>query len=133
MCKHSIMEKKRGLQVCASWRLLAPESWKARGGLTRSGHPMWLAVCLVAQSCPTLCNPMDACQVPLSMELPRQGYWSGLPFPSPGDLHDQGSNSGFLHCSQILHHMSHQGSLYGWLGIYIYLSPSMGSHRVRHA
>ena len=37
MWKHSIMEKKRGLQVCASWRLLAPESWKARGGLTRSG------------------------------------------------------------------------------------------------
>ena len=25
-------------------------------------------------------------QAPLSMEFPRQGYWSGLPFPSPGDL-----------------------------------------------
>ena len=23
---------------------------------------------------------------PLSMEFPRQDYWSGLPFPSPGDL-----------------------------------------------
>ena len=22
---------------------------------------------------------------PLSMEFPRQEYWSGLPFPSPGD------------------------------------------------
>ena len=29
-------------------------------------------------------------QVPLSMGVSRQGYWSGLPFPSPGDLHDQG-------------------------------------------
>ena len=29
-----------------------------------------------------------ACQVPLSMGFPRQGYWSGLPFPSPGDLPD---------------------------------------------
>ena len=39
----------------------------------------------VAQSCPTLCNPMDcvAHQVPLSMEFSRQEYWSGLPFPSP--------------------------------------------------
>ena len=25
-------------------------------------------------------------QAPLSMEFPRQEYWSGLPFPSPGDL-----------------------------------------------
>ena len=27
-----------------------------------------------------------ACQAPLSMEFPRQEYWSALPFPSPGDL-----------------------------------------------
>ena len=26
------------------------------------------------------------CRAPLSMEYPRQEYWSGLPFPSPGDL-----------------------------------------------
>ena len=31
-----------------------------------------------------------ACQVPLSMGFSRQEYWSGLPFPSPGDLHDPG-------------------------------------------
>ena len=30
------------------------------------------------------------CQAPLSMGLLRQEYWSGLPFPSPGDLHDPG-------------------------------------------
>ena len=29
-------------------------------------------------------------QAPLSMELPRQEYWSGLPFPTPGDLLDPG-------------------------------------------
>ena len=29
-----------------------------------------------------------ACQVPLSMEFSSQGYWSGLSFPSPGDLPD---------------------------------------------
>ena len=27
-----------------------------------------------------------ACQSPLSMGFPRQEYWSGLPFPPPGDL-----------------------------------------------
>ena len=45
--------------------------------------------CLSAKSCPTLSDPMD-CQAPLSMEFPRQGYWRGLPFPSPGDLPDPG-------------------------------------------
>ena len=29
-------------------------------------------------------------QAPLSMGVPRQGYWSGLPFPPPGDLPDAG-------------------------------------------
>ena len=27
-----------------------------------------------------------ACQAPQSVEFSRQEYWSGLPFPSPGDL-----------------------------------------------
>ena len=31
-----------------------------------------------------------ACQAPLSMEFSRQEYWSGLSFPSPGDLPNQG-------------------------------------------
>ena len=29
-------------------------------------------------------------QAPLSMGFPRQEYWSGLLFPSPGDLSDPG-------------------------------------------
>ena len=29
-----------------------------------------------------------ALQAPLSMGFSRQEYWSGLPFPSPGDLPD---------------------------------------------
>ena len=39
----------------------------------------------VAQSCPTLCDPMDSSlhQAPLSMGFSRQEYWSGLPLPSP--------------------------------------------------
>ena len=31
-----------------------------------------------------------ACQAPLSMRFPRQEYWNGLPFPSPGDLPNPG-------------------------------------------
>ena len=30
------------------------------------------------------------CRVPPSMEFSSQEYWSGLPFPSPGDLPDPG-------------------------------------------
>ena len=31
-----------------------------------------------------------AYQAPQSMQFSRQEYWSGLPFPSPGDLPDPG-------------------------------------------
>ena len=36
-----------------------------------------------------------ALQVPPSMGFSRQEYWSGLPFPSPGDLPDPGIKHGF--------------------------------------
>ena len=51
---------------------------------------------LVAQLCPTLCDPMDcsACQAPLSMGFSRQEYWSGLPCLSPEDLPDPGIEPG---------------------------------------
>ena len=35
-----------------------------------------------------------ACQAPLSMEFSRQEYWSGLPFPSLGDLPNLGIKPG---------------------------------------
>ena len=42
-------------------------------------------------SCVRLCDPWTvAYQTPPSMEFSRQEYWSGLPFPSPGDLSDPG-------------------------------------------
>ena len=46
---------------------------------------------LVLKLCPALATPWtEACQAPLSMGFSRQEYWSGLPFPSPGDLPDPG-------------------------------------------
>ena len=45
------------------------------------------------------------------MGFPREEYWGGLPFPSPGESSQpQGLNLGLLHCRQILYHLSHQGS-----------------------
>ena len=58
-----------------------------RQGKTISSHlsrSLFTSLGLVAQSCLTLCDPMDvACRAPLSMGFSRQKYWSGLPFPSP--------------------------------------------------
>ena len=51
------------------------------------------SVCSVAQSCLTLCDPMDYSQLGSSvrsMGFSRHESWSGLPFPSPGDLPDPG-------------------------------------------
>ena len=62
--------------------------------LPRRGSPkLPVSSCvLVIQSCPTLCNLMQ-CSPPSSslyMEFSRQEYWSGLSFPSPGDLPNPG-------------------------------------------
>ena len=60
---------------------------------------------------PTLWNV--AHQALLSMGFSRQEYWRWLPFPSPGDLSDQGSNPSFLcllHYRQILYNLSYQES-----------------------
>ena len=46
------------------------------------------------QSCLTLQPHGVAHQAPLSMGFSRQEYWSGLPFPSPGDLPDLGIEPG---------------------------------------
>ena len=68
---------------------------------------LWFSVCLpsdgeeseseseVAQSCPTLCDPMDCrYQAPPSMGFSRQECWSGLPFPSPWHLLNPGIEPG---------------------------------------
>ena len=44
---------------------------------------------LIVQLC--VIPRMVACQAPLSMEFSRQEYWDGLPFPTPGDFPDSGT------------------------------------------
>ena len=50
---------------------------------------------LLAKSCLTLATSWtETRQVPLSIGFSRQEYWSGLPFPFPGDLPDPGIKPG---------------------------------------
>ena len=64
--------------------------WPSRSVFTPLAS-VWSWVSTQKESCLTLCDPMTvAHQTPLSMEFSRQEYWSGLLFPSPGDLPDLG-------------------------------------------
>ena len=58
-----------------------------------------LCVCVwvYAQSCLTLCGPMDCSLLGSSVYgFSRQEYWKGLPFPTPRDLPDPGIVLAFL-------------------------------------
>ena len=81
---------------------------------------MCVCVC-VAQSCPTLkLNGLVAYQTPLSMEFSRQEYWSGLPFPSPGDLPGPLFKPAFP-AMQTNYLPSKPSSLHIYIYIYIYI------------
>ena len=51
-----------------------------------------VCVCVLTQSCLTLCDPMDYIthQAPLSMGFSRQEYWNRLLCPPPGYIPDPG-------------------------------------------
>ena len=50
-----------------------------------------MCVCSLLSRARLFATPWTAVhQAPLSMRFSRQGYWSGLPFPSPGDLPNPG-------------------------------------------
>ena len=71
------------------------------------------AVCLVAQLCPTLCDPM-ACRATASFvhrDSPGKNTGVGCHALFSGIFPTQGSNPGLPHCRHILYHLSHQGSL----------------------
>ena len=53
-----------------------------------------------------------ACQAPLSMGFSMQEYWSGLPFPSPGDLPDSDLLGSLPEspAGRLVKSLSHQGS-----------------------
>ena len=75
---------------------------------------MCVCVCVCTLSCVQLfVTPWTVARQALSMGFPRQEYWSGLPFPPPGDLPDPGiehvsSSSPTLQADSLM--LSHQGS-----------------------
>ena len=85
------------------------------------------------QSWPTLCDPVDySHQALLSLELSRQEYWSGLSFPSPGDLPDariKPTSPALLNTlSSLLCHLNYWrscGCMCVCVYIYIYMSISI--------
>ena len=88
-------------------------------------------LCLVVQSCPTLCDPMD-CSPPGSSvhgDSPGKNTGVGCHALLQGIFPTQGSNPGHLHCRWILYHLSHQGSrrILEWLAY----SFSRGSSQLR--
>ena len=69
-------------------------------------------LCLVAQSCPTLCDHKD-CSLPgSSVDGDSPGKNTGVGFHPllQGIFPTQGWNPGLPHCRQILNHLSHRGS-----------------------
>ena len=75
-------------------------------------NSFFLCVCLVIQSCLTLCDPMD-CSLPGSTvygDSPGKNTGVGCRALLHGIFPNQGLNPGLPHCRQILHHLSHQGN-----------------------
>ena len=70
------------------------------------------AVCLVAQLCPTLCNPMDCSSPGSSVHGDSPGKYTEVSCYAllQGIFPIQWSNSGLPKCRQILYCLSHQGS-----------------------
>ena len=66
---------------------------------------------LVNKSCLTVVTPWTvACQAPLPLGFSRQEYWSGLPFPSLGDLSKPRIKPGYLSWQKFFTNLSYEGS-----------------------
>ena len=71
-----------------------------------------VCLCLVTQSCPTLCNPMDY-RLPRSSvhgDSPGENTGVGCHALLQGIFPSQGSKPGVPHCRRILYYLSHQRS-----------------------
>ena len=81
-------------------------------GLWLSATDHITCMCLVTQSCPTLCNPMDSSPPDSSVHGDSPGKNTGVSCHAllQGIFPSQGSNLGLPHRRQILYCLSHQGS-----------------------
>ena len=67
--------------------------WNTTEASLRGKSQIYNLICLVAQSCPNLCNPMEPARFFYLWGFSRQEDWSGLPFSPPGDLPNPGIES----------------------------------------
>ena len=73
-------------------------------------------MCLVAQSCPTLFDPMDPPVSSVHGDSPGKNTGVGCHALLQGIFSTQGSNPGLPHCRRILYCLSHHGKwLFYWL------------------
>ena len=81
--------------------------------MLRTIKALCIYCCLIAVISDSLVTPCTvACQGPLSMEFPREEYWSGLPFSTPGDLTDPGIKPKSLALANDSLPLSHQEACY---------------------
>ena len=83
---------RQGVQVQSREAKIPYASWPKNQNIKQKQHCNKFSCCLVAKlgQILLLSSGLIAQQVPLSMGFPRQEDWSGLPFPSPGDLPNPG-------------------------------------------
>ena len=72
----------------------------------------YAVLCLITQSCPTLCDPIDYSPPGSSVrgDSPDKNTGVGCHALFQGIFPNHGSNLGLPHCGQILYHLGHQGS-----------------------
>ena len=94
----------RGIENAFLNKMRKRKNWSLRTFL--------IGMCLVAQSFPTLCNPMDCSPPGSSVHEDSPGKNTGACSLSllQGIFPTQELNRGFLHCRWILFQLSHQGS-----------------------
>ena len=95
-----------GLSICISHRHVHPK-------VPRCRMDMCYVLCLVAQSCLTLCDPVNISLPGSSVhgDSPGKNIEVGCHTLLQGIFPIQGSNPGLPSCKQILYHLSHQGIL----------------------
>ena len=104
--------RNNGPSGCGVWENVEPESLWAQSVWATITKCHRLGGLYVAQSCPTLWDPMD-CSLPgSSWNFPGKSTGVDCHFLLQGIFLTQGSNPGLPHCMQTLHHLSYQGSPY---------------------
>ena len=94
-------------------------------------HLHEVCVCLVAQSCPTLCNPIGYSPPGSLVHGNSPGKNTGVSCHAllQGIFPTQGSNPGLPHCRRILYQLSYQGSYTSRSYFLLFPMPSSLPHR----